>query len=98
MGKVARLVWLSVTLAVGCDDTDPMRCKDGASEVSVNERLEVLDGETAAERFDRAAVPRDCTVNWLEIPAQVGTSEPPPGSSALDLLLERTSETGRYRE
>jgi hypothetical protein len=97
MGKVARIVCLSVPLAVGCDDADRMRCRDGASEVSLNERLDVLDGDTAAERFDRAAAPRDCTVSWLEIPSQIGTSEPPPGSSALDLVLERTSDTGRYR-
>ena len=97
MGKVARLARLSVALAAACDDGEPMRCQDGASEVSLNEQLDVLDGETAAERFDRAAAPRDCTVSWLEIPAQVGTSEPPPGSSVLDLVLERTSDTGRYR-
>ena len=99
MGKVARLACLSVTLAAACDDGEPMGfCEDRAGEVSVNERLDVLEGETAAERFDRAAAPRDCAVSWLEIPAQVGTSEPPPGSSALELVLERTSDTGRYRE
>jgi hypothetical protein len=98
MGKVARFACLCVTLAAACDDAEGMRfCEDRATEVSVNERLDALEGETAAERFERAAAPRDCTVSWLEVPAQVGTSEPPPGSSALDLVLERTSDTGRYR-
>jgi hypothetical protein len=99
MGKEARLVCLCVTLAAGCDDAEPLRlCEDRATEVSVDERLDVLDGDTAAERFERAAAPRDCSVSWLEIPAQVGISEPPPGSSTLDLVLERTSDSGRYRE
>jgi hypothetical protein len=99
MGKEARLASLLVALAAGCDDGEPMRfCEDRAAEVSVNERLDVLEGETAAERFDRAAAPRACTVSWLEIPGQVGMSEPPPGSSALDLVLERTSDTARHRE
>jgi hypothetical protein len=99
MGKEARLASFLVGLAAGCDDAESMRfCEDRASGVSVDEPLDVLDGETAAERFEKAAAPRDCTVSWLEIPAQVGTSEPPPGSSALDLVLERTSDTGRYRE
>jgi hypothetical protein len=99
MGKEARLVCFLVAFAAGCDDREATPfCEDRSGEVSVNEHLDVLDGETAAERFERAAAPRECTVSWLEIPAQIGTSEPPPGSSALHLVLERTSDTGRYRE
>lgn len=98
MGKVA-FVLLAVALTTACDDSDAPLCDDDTSEVSVNEPLGVLDGESAESRFDRVAEkPWDCTVTWLELPASVGTGEPGASSSALELVLERTSDTASYRK
>jgi len=69
------------------------------SEVSVSEPLEALAGDTAEARFAEAAQTHwDCRVSWLALPESVGTSEPPASSSPLELVLERTSDTARYRE
>jgi hypothetical protein len=98
MGKVAVVVF-AVTLAAACDDSSEPLCADDVSRVSVSEPLEALDGDTAEARFESAAhKPWNCTVTWLELPESVGTSEPPAGSSPLELVLERTSDTARYRE
>jgi hypothetical protein len=100
MGKVARVLFSALALTSGCDDffaTVPL-CAEDVSRVSVDESLESLDGESAKERFDRAAKAWDCGVTWLELPAQIGSAEPPAGSSALELVLERTSDTARFSE
>jgi len=100
MGKVACALVSALSFAVGCDDFAPSEplCADRASEVPVDESIEALDGESARERFERAAKPWDCTVTWLTLPAQIGSAEPPAGSSVLDVSLERTSDVARYRE
>jgi len=98
MGMRARLSATVFALFLGCDDaSEQASCEDRQDEVSVDEPLEALDGESAAARFDRAAGPWDCTITWLELPVQFGTSEPPAGSSPLELVLERTSDTARYQ-
>lgn len=101
MGKVAPLVALFFSaFSLGCDDWtyDPV-CTDDVSEVAVDEPLEALDGEDAATRFDRAATEFwDCTVTWLALPSAIGTAEPVAGSSALELALERTADTARFRK
>jgi hypothetical protein len=68
------------------------------SEVAVDEPLEALGGDDAITRFDQAAKSWDCTVTWVAIPGTIGTAEPPAGSSVLELTLERTSDTARYRK
>src|SRR5262245_15778955 len=98
MGKVA-LVVLAAALATACDEGPEPMCADDVSKVSVSEPLAALDGDTAEARFERAAEKAwDCSVTWLELPESVATSEPPAGSSPLELVLERTSDTARYRE
>jgi hypothetical protein len=98
MGKVVAVV-LAVLLATACDDSDPEpMCPDDVSKVSVSEPLDALDGETAGDRFDRITEkPWVCSVTWLDLPESVGTSEPSASTSALELTLERTSDTAIYR-
>jgi hypothetical protein len=69
-----------------------------ADRVSVDEPLRSLDGDTPRERFDRAAGPWSCSVTWIALPSAIGTQTPAPSSSALELILERTSDEARYRE
>ncbi|HEX6767205.1 MAG TPA: hypothetical protein VF103_17025, partial [Polyangiaceae bacterium] len=100
MRVVARVAHSALLWVVGCDGSfaeEPV-CPVGSSSVSVNKRLGSLDGETASERFDRATKAWSCTVTWLELPAAIGVSEPPAGTTELELVLGRTSETARYRE
>lgn len=99
MGKVVLVVFV-VALATACDDSgEAPLCEDDTTEVSVSEPLAALDGESAASRFQRIAEkPWKCSVTWLELPASVGTSEPGASSSALELVLERTSDTASYRK
>ena len=98
MGKVAPLILL-VTSSSACDDPAlELSCLDDVSSVSVDQPLEALSGDDAATRFDRAALKDwDCTVTWLELPSAIGTAEPEAGSSSLELVLERTSDTAVYR-
>jgi hypothetical protein len=99
MGKVAPLVLLLSAFLSGCDQGSLGHvCSDDASEVSVDEPLDALDGEDAATRFDRAAEKSwNCTLTWLTLPSAIGTAEPEAGSTALELTLERTSDTARFR-
>jgi hypothetical protein len=100
MRRIARAVILASLSSIGCDDVfaEAPVCPTGSSHVSVDEALGSLDGETASERFDRTTKAWSCTVTWLELPASIGVSEPPAGTTELELVLERTSETARYRE
>ncbi len=100
MGKVAPLVVLLAALSSGCDQgAIELSCKNDVSEVAVDEPLDVFDGEDTATRFDRVATKAwDCTVTWLALPSTIGSAEPEAGSSSLELLLERTSDTASFRK
>jgi hypothetical protein len=97
MRTAARGIALALLFTSGCDDAT-LVCTDGVKHVSVDESLDSLDGDTPRERFDRAAGPWDCSVTWIAPPPGIATQEPEPGSSALEMTLERTSDEARYRE
>jgi hypothetical protein len=100
MRKVARVLAGALVFASACDDgfgTVPV-CADSVSHASVDEPRESLAGESAQARFDRTQKPWDCSVTWLELPTQLGSAEPPAGSSALELVLEGTSDTVTIHE
>ena len=88
---------MALLVTSGCDDATPL-CTDGVKHVSVDDSLDSLDGDTPRERFDRAAGPWNCTVTWIAPPLGIATQEPEPGSSPLEMTLERTSDEARYRE
>jgi hypothetical protein len=98
MRTVARVLPVALALASGCAPVEPAHCTDGVKQVSVDEALASLAGETPRQRFERAARAWNCSVTWLELPPAVATQEPAPGTSALALTLERTSDQARYRE
>jgi len=97
MRTAARWIALALLVASGCDDA-PALCTDGVKHVSVDESLDSLGGDTPRERFDRAAGPWDCTVTWIAPPLGIATQTPEPGSSPLEMTLERTSDEARYRQ
>ena len=99
MGKVAPLVLVLSMLTSSCDEVEPEPpCAGGQTEVAVDEPLEALAGDDAVTRFDAAATKAwECTVTWLALPSAIGSAEPEASSSELELVLERTSETARYR-
>jgi hypothetical protein len=97
MRSAARGIALALLFASGCDDAVSV-CTDGVKHVSVDESQKSLDGDTPRERFDRAAGPWNCTVTWIAPPPGIATQEPDPGSSSLEMTLERTSDEARYRE
>jgi hypothetical protein len=97
MRTVARGIALALLFTSGCDDA-PRLCTDGVKHVSVDEALDSLGGDTARERFDRAAGAWNCTVTWIAPPPGIATQAPEPGSSPLEVTLERTSDEARYRQ
>jgi hypothetical protein len=98
MRMVARVLALALVVTSGCTDPDPALCTDGVKRVGVDEPLAALDGDTPEERFARAAKPWSCSVTWFALPESIAVQEPVPGTSALTLSLERTSDQARYRE
>ena len=96
---VERVLGFSLVLvASGCTDAEPALCEDGMKRVPVDAPLQALGGETPLERFERAAIAWNCSVTWLALPETIAVQVPAPGTSALTLTLERTSDVARYRK
>lgn len=95
---VARVLGFALVVASGCTGAEPALCGDGMKRVPVDAPLRALGGETPLERFERAAIAWNCGVTWLALPETIAVQVPAPGTSALTLSLERTSDEARYRE